>query len=148
MSKLNIVRLLVTSAIAMAALTNPASAEFTPAGGPVALLDGDTIVVGKEHIRLLSIDTPELFRPRCENELVLALKAKERLRELLDSGPVTIERDGHDGFRRTLANVKAGDIDVGAVLIEEGFALPYQRGGAAKLARLKVWCGQDAVLPR
>ena len=98
----------------------------------VVIIDGDTIAIGREHIRILSIDTPETFHSRCENELVLGLRAKERLRELLDGGDIRIERDGQDRYRRTLANVFAGGIDVGATLLKEGFALPYQPGGAAK----------------
>ena len=114
--------------------------------GNVTIIDGDTIAVGHERIRILSIDTPETFRSRCENELVLGLRAKERLRELLDSGDIRIERDGQDRYRRTLANVFAGDIDVGETLIREGYALRYEPGRVAKLRRLRAWCGPDATL--
>ena len=48
------------------------------------------------RIRIVQIDTPETFGPRCENELILGLKAKKRLRELLDSG--TVPRKHHGGF--------------------------------------------------
>ena len=46
-------------------------ADFILATGTVAIVDGDTSSVGRERIRLLAIDTPETFRSRCENELVL-----------------------------------------------------------------------------
>src|SRR3954471_5450360 len=52
-------------------------------------LDGVTI-------RIVGIDASESYRSRCENELVLGLKAKERLRALIDSGDVTYERTGVD----------------------------------------------------
>ena len=116
------------------------------AASNIVIIDGDTIAIGKERIRILSIDTPETFRSRCENELVLGLRAKQRLRELLDSGDVRIEREGRDRYHRTLANVFAGGIDVGATLLREGFALPYEPGGAAKLRRLQAWCGPEAHL--
>ena len=48
------------------------------------------------RIRIAEIDTPETFGPRCENELTLGLKAKKRLRELLDGG--TVPRKHHGGF--------------------------------------------------
>lgn len=114
--------------------------------GPVAIVDGDTIKIDGVKIRLVDIDTPETFRSRCENELVLGLKAKERLRSLLDAGPVTYEATGTDRYRRTLARVYAGGVDVGQTLLAEGLALPYRPGGAAKLQRLQVWCGPDARL--
>ena len=69
------------------ALPVPVSAQAA-----TIIIDGDTIV----RIRIVQIDTPETFGPRCENELILGLKAKKRLRELLDSG--TVPRKHHGGF--------------------------------------------------
>lgn len=127
-------------AAVLVAITSSASAAN------VVIIDGDTIAVGKERIRILSIDTPETFRSRCENELVLGLRAKERLRDLIGGGDIRIERHGQDRYHRTLAYVFAGDVNVGETLIDEGFALPYRPGGEAKLERLKVWCGSNATL--
>jgi len=120
----------------------PACAETVVATRPVLLIDGDTVEIDGVRIRLLGIDTPETFRSRCEAELVLGLKAKERLRQLLDSGAVTYESHGFDRYGRTLARVYVGSVDVSQVLLDEGFALPYRPGGAAKLARLRAWCGR------
>ena len=109
-------------------------------------VDGDTISVKGERIRILGIDAPESFGSRCDRELKLALKAKERLRALLNSGPLSIERQGTDRYGRTLARVYAGGVDVGQALLAEGYVLRYAPGLAAKEARLKVWCGPDARL--
>ena len=65
--------------------------------------------------------------------------AKERLRALLDSGPVTFTPSGKDRYGRTLATVRAGDIDVGEKLIAEGHALRWASGPQAKAARLATW---------
>ena len=64
------------------------------------------------------------------------------------SADVTYKPTGFDRFGRTLAHVFAGDMNVGETLIEEGHALRYEKGGEAKAARLKVWCGPHAELPR
>lgn len=116
----------------------------------VVIIDGDTIAIGHERIRILSIDTPETFRSRCENELVLGLKAKERLRALVNTGDVVYEPAGKDRYGRTLARVFVWDhdqkVDVGETLIKEGHALRYRAGHEAKLERLRVWCGPDATL--
>jgi endonuclease YncB( thermonuclease family) len=40
------------------------------------IIDGDTIDVGGRRIGIVEIDAPETFGPRCENELILGLKAK------------------------------------------------------------------------
>jgi endonuclease YncB( thermonuclease family) len=56
-------------------------------GASIIIIDGDTVgLPSRERIRILEIDTPETFDSRCENELILGLKAKERLAELLRSG--------------------------------------------------------------
>ena len=84
----------------------------SPVHAATILIDGDTIDVDGERIRIFQIDTPETFRPRCEAELVLGLKAKARMRELLDSArPLTIVREGYDRWGRTLAYVLAGETD-------------------------------------
>lgn len=117
------------------------NASTIPANGPVIIVDGDTIKIDGTRVRLLDIDAPETYRSRCENELVLGLKAKARLRELVDGGPVAYEPHGHDRYGRTLAHVLAGGTNVGDVLLAEGLALRYQPGPEAKQERLRTWCG-------
>ena len=130
---------------ALAALLEPLASGRTEAGATI--VDGDTISIAGERIRILGIDAPESFRSRCENELVLGLKAKERLRDLLDPWTsIRIERNGHDRYGRTLAHVFAGGVNVGDTLLREGYALPYKPGPDAKLARLRTWCGPSAEL--
>ncbi len=116
----------------------------------IHIVDGDTLSIDGTRIRIVDIDTPETFRSRCENELVLGLKAKQRLRQLVDQGQVHYEATGIDRFGRTLARVYIdlddGPVNIGEALMNEGFALPYKPGGADKLRRLQVWCGPDAKL--
>lgn len=123
------------------------SAE-TVDGRSVVIIDGDTIAVGSERIRLLDVDAPESFKPRCEKELVAGLKAKERLAELLRAGYVWIDRQGEDRYRRTLARLlllKASGgapRDIGAILVSEGFAVLWQSGRDAWEWRRRHWCGE------
>ena len=116
----------------------------------INIVDGDTLSIDGTRIRIVDIDTPETFRSRCENELVLGLKAKQRLRQLVDQGQVHYEATGIDGFGRTLARVYVdlddGPVNVGETLMIEGLALPYKAGGADKLRRLQIWCGPNAHL--
>jgi endonuclease YncB( thermonuclease family) len=108
------------------------------ASAATILIDGDTFVLDGERIRILEIDTPETRGATCENELILGLKAKQRLRELLDSGPLTIVRENKDYWGRTLAYVYAGEVNVGEALLKEGHALPYVKGKKAR--RTAQWC--------
>ncbi len=58
------------------------------------VIEGDTIDVQGERIRILTLDAPESFSSRCKAELKLALPTKERLAQLLRSGPVEISWQG------------------------------------------------------
>lgn len=116
-------------------------------GRSAVIIDGDTVAIGGERIRLLNVDAPESFRPRCERELVAGLRAKERLAELLRAGYVWIERQGQDRYRRTLARLllvqasSGAPRDVGAILVSEGLAVLWQSGRAAWEWRRRHWCG-------
>lgn len=127
-------------ALLLCAVTHAAVAETMAVTSTPVVIDGDTIAIGHERIRLLAVDTPESFRPRCEAELIVALQAKQRLRELLDTRSVEIERHGFDRYGRTLALVRSGGIDVGDILIAEGLAVAWRPGRAAWAERARHWC--------
>jgi micrococcal nuclease len=114
-------------------------------GRHAVIIDGDTVSIERERIRILNIDAPETRGARCEAELVAGLKAKERLAQLLRAGPVTLRRcDGSrclDPYGRVLARIEAGGRDIGEVLVREGLALPWASGPAARQARAVYWCG-------
>ncbi|TBF89122.1 thermonuclease family protein [Rhizobium leguminosarum] len=102
----------------------------------VIVIDGDTIVVQGEHIRLEGINAPEL-KGKCREEKVRALRARSRLAQLLTDAKIDIERDGFDRYRRTLALVAVEGEAVGDVLMREGLARKWvqQYGGQAE-----PWC--------
>jgi endonuclease YncB( thermonuclease family) len=55
-------------------------------------IDGDTIVIGSEHLRVVGLDTPETKFAACAAERSQGLRAQRRLQELLNTGPVAISR--------------------------------------------------------
>jgi len=81
----------------------------------VRAVDGDTIRVGSERIRLRGIDTPEM------SELE-GPAAKRRLEELLRSGSIRIEPRGRDVYNRLLADVFVNEQNVAEILRSEGFS--------------------------
>ena len=83
----------------------------------VRAIDGDTIRVGGERIRLRGIDTPELS----EFE---GPAAKRRLEELLRSGSIRIVPHGRDVYNRLLADVFVNEQNVADILIQEGYKKP------------------------
>jgi endonuclease YncB( thermonuclease family) len=81
---------LASIALALALLV-PVSARAA-----TIIIDGDTIDVGGRRIGIVEIDAPETFGPRCENELILGLKAKSGFVNCPDSRtvPENILEDG------------------------------------------------------
>jgi len=81
----------------------------------VRAIDGDTIRVGGERIRLRGIDTPEM------SELD-GPAAKQRLEQLLRSGSIRIEPRGRDVYNRLVADVFVNERNVAEILRSEGFS--------------------------
>ncbi|MGO7323453.1 thermonuclease family protein [Rhizobium ruizarguesonis] len=105
----------------------------------VVILDGDTIIVQGEHIRLEGINAPEL-KGECREEKVRALRARSRLAQLLSEAKIDIEREGFDRYRRTLAFVAVEGEAVGDVLMREGLARKWVQ---AYGGQREPWCEAD-----
>ena len=129
--------------LALFLLTFAPAAVETLDGRRAVIIDGDTVAFGRERVRIMNIDAPETRGARCERELILGLRAKERLAMLLRVGPIEIERHGVNAYGRTLALLDVHGLDVGQMLIREGLALPWQRGKEARDERVRYWCAES-----
>lgn len=100
--------------------------EHTP---PAIVIDGDTIRLGAERIRILNIDAPETEgRARCNAERRLAAVATMTLTEIIMGEQLEIERHGKDRFGRTLAYIRVSGADVGEMLIMAHVAVRWGNG--------------------
>ncbi len=81
----------------------------------IRAVDGDTIRVGGERIRLRGIDTPEMNEPS-------GPAAKQRLDELLRRGPIHIVPHGRDVYHRLIADVFVNGQNVADILRSEGLS--------------------------
>lgn len=92
--------------------------------------DGDTIRCGRERVRLIGIDAPEL-PGHCRTGRNCApgdpWASKAALARLLRSGPITLERHGFDHYGRTLAFAFAGRIDLSCAQLRAGQAIYVAR---------------------
>lgn len=88
-----------------------------PTSQPIYTIDGDTLRMGSERIRIRGIDTPELTEPHGSD-------ARQRLEQLLKEGPIRIVPHGQDVYGRTVADVFVNGKNVAEVLKQEGFAKP------------------------
>ena len=120
------------------AATNPVRANFGlchSGGGTNCVVDGDTLWLGGQKIRVADIDAPETHDPRCAQERALGDQATRRLRQLLNGGAVSLEaidRD-EDKFGRKLRIVLVDGRSVGGTLVDEGLARWYAGGR-------RPWC--------
>ena len=84
--------------------------------------DGDTCTTTTgERIRLACINAPELLGKRAQT--VLAETARNHLRDLVVGQEVGIQRITKDRYGRTVAELFTSDINVGQLLIQEGYGV-------------------------
>ncbi|UYY57933.1 thermonuclease family protein [Sphingomonas sp. S2-65] len=104
-------------------------------GGTNCVVDGDTVWISGEKVRVADIDAPETHPPRCASEARLGKAATRRLQALLNKGPVTlaIEDRDTDRYGRKLRVVMRGGQSLGEQLVEEGLARPWE-------GRRRPWC--------
>lgn len=104
--------------------------------GAVAI-DGDTVDIDGERIRIYNIDTPEIHTAKCDAERRLGLVAKRRMQDMLDGGNPQIIRGDHgrmtDRYGRTLARLEVKGNDLGEMLVGEGLARPWT-------GKRRPWC--------
>jgi len=124
--------------------------------GVATVIDGDTIEIHSQRIRLHGIDAPESAQEchrgdgsawRCGRQAALALH------DLIGRRPVTCARQDTDRYRRIVAKCSVGDTDINAWLVTNGWAVAYRRYssdyvGAETMARAGtrgIWSGEFAM---
>ncbi|MDY0241644.1 MAG: thermonuclease family protein [Rhodospirillaceae bacterium] len=124
-------------------LASPALAE-TVRPESIRVVDGDTLAIGGDKLRLLTIDAPETHKPRCAAEAVKGEEATARMSALIrNARRVEIQDSGRrDKYRRRLVDVIVDGRDAGAILMGEGLAVPWRPGRAAWQERYEHWCGR------
>ena len=118
----------------LAALASPTQATSCVA------VDGDTLRCGRERVRLLGIDAPEM-PGHCQRGRQCApgdpRQSTASLRAALGRGSLTITRVGEDRYGRTLALVRAGDTDLSCWQLRRGQAIyKPQWDNGRRLARI------------
>jgi endonuclease YncB( thermonuclease family) len=121
--------------------------------GVARAIDGDTLELAGERIRLWGIDAPERSQTcrlaaqawRCGQD------AAKALARLLEAGPIECEPRDRDRYGRLVARCTAAGSDIAAVMVRDGWALDFARysDGAyladqqvARAARAGLWRGQ------
>jgi micrococcal nuclease len=96
------------------------------------VIDGDTIVINKIHIRLAGIDAPEIDHPYGQN-------AKRVLMNLCRGQVVTAVTDGSTSHERAVATCTLEDgRDLSAEMVRAGLALDWGKHSGGRYRHLEV----------
>ncbi|MBN2631280.1 MAG: thermonuclease family protein [Rhodobacteraceae bacterium] len=140
--------LLVLSTLLLSA---PVAVALTQSGA-VRVVDGDSLELGGEKIRLFGIDAPERGQSCDRNGQTWECGAwsAAMLARAVQAGQVTCTPQDRDRFGRTVAICHAGKIDLGQAQVRAGAAQAYVRysdrylpdQAKAQTARAGVWAGR------
>lgn len=138
--------LLLGGAAYIAARLDPLPPRFS---GVARAVDGDSLRLRADRIRLRGIDAPELDQicwDKAGQEWPCGRAAHRRLDVLLTQGTADCQPFGEDKYGRTLATCAVGGRDLGATLVAEGMAIAYgdydaEEAGARSAGR-GIWRGR------
>jgi len=129
----------------------PAPANAADPTGRASVIDGDTIEIHGQRIRLFGIDAPE-SRQTCETDgqtYRCGQQAALVLADHVGQQTVACEPRDTDRYGRIVAVCRAGAEDLNAWLVSQGWALAYRhysmayagQEDAARAAQLGIWRG-------
>ena len=110
------------------AFASPAALAQTVTG-TAQIVDGDTMTIDGQRIRLFAIDAPESGQ-NCERRSehwACGETATEQLRSLTDGNSVSCEQQDIDQYGRIVAICRAGRYDLGKTMVEYGYATAFRR---------------------
>jgi endonuclease YncB( thermonuclease family) len=116
--------------------------------GSVRVVDGDTLVIGSQRIRLAGMDAPELGQQCLRNGVSYdcGQSARMALISAIGTGDVTCEARRKDRYGRFVATCFSEDVDLNRLMVENGWAVA---SGAYDLAERRareagrgIWAGE------
>lgn len=124
-----------------------------PLHGQASVVDGDTIRLAGQRVRLLGIDAPEREQS-CTGAggeaWACGEVARTAMAKLLAGGAVDCAASGRDRYGRPLADCRVGAVDLGRAMVADGMAVAdgnyLNEEQAARQAKLGIWAG-SFILP-
>lgn len=120
--------------------------------GPARVIDGDTLAIGGQRVRIIGVDAPET-RQICRNAArqgwPCGVEAAEAMRAHLGQDPVSCRLAGRDRYGRDLGECALEGHDLGSWLVRQGWAIPFgdrrkvyeAQRRAAQASRRGLWAG-------
>lgn len=143
---------LIAAILLVSALLCASAGGAEPLQGRVSVIDGDTLELHGQRIRLFGIDAPESGQRcsqtdgsqwRCGREAAFALDG------FVQGHTVTCVGRDTDRWGRIIAVCDIGGVDLGLQMVESGWAIAYRRYSRdyapaedrARSAALGIWSG-------
>ncbi|MBT5083256.1 MAG: thermonuclease family protein [Rhodospirillaceae bacterium] len=137
--------------VALVAVALPETG-FAATSDRVRVIDGDTIDISGQRIRLHGIDTPEA-KQTCQREGFIWLcgaVATKVLRKLIGDTQVTCTQRDMDRYGRIVAVCYVNGLNLNAAMVQSGMALAYRKysndyigqEASAKAAQRGLWAGK------
>ena len=96
----------------------------------IKIIDGDTIRIGKNKIRLHGIDSPEI-KQKCKKPFgesyFCGNIAKNKLTDLISENNIKCSIHGKDKYKRLIATCYTKQININDFMVREGWALAYRK---------------------
>ncbi|MFT4077149.1 MAG: thermonuclease family protein [Asticcacaulis sp.] len=106
-------------------LASPVQARPETVSGAAYVIDGDTLVIRKRHIRLFGIDAFE--RDQTCGRYRCGIAARKALHDLVDGQMVRCEKRDIDPYERMVAVCKLpSGADLGGEMVRRGLAVAYR----------------------
>lgn len=136
-------------------LVTGGNARSLPAGisGTAAVIDGDTLEIDHQRIRLEGIDAPETAQTcgrRWFGRWACGTGAAKTLARLVAGHPITCRSKGGDKYGRMLGVCYVGETDINAEMVRTGFAWAFVKysdtyvaeEAKAREAKAGIWQGE------
>jgi len=142
-----------TAALLVALFSSTAYAESTsPIIGTATVIDGDTVEIHGERIRLHAIDAPEssqLCLDAAGKQYRCGQKSAFVLADTMGRSVVRCEPKGRDRYKRIIAVCFKGANNLNAWMVAQGWAVAFRKYGIdyigeedeARLAHRGIWAG-------
>ena len=123
------------------------------ASSSLKIIDGDTIILNSEKIRLYGFDTPEIKQTCTDNyghTYLCGVKAKLELEKIIGLRKVSCIKKTKDRYKRSISICYVDENDINSLMVKRGWALAYRRyskkyvkdEAIAKLNNAGMWSGK------
>ncbi len=115
--------------------------------GAFRVIDGDSLVLGEQKMRLVGLDAPE-FTQECIKDgsrYRCGISSRDFLRSIIRTGGTTCRSEGRDKYDRLLVECFSQGESINERMVAAGWAIAYGSFHGAERAarneRLGIWAG-------